>query len=74
MSIAIRNLRGPATAQRRLAIVDLIAFVVLALGIGLAAGLALIGTVLLFSGEAAAVQPATAPGALPWPAYVRRVP
>lgn len=72
MSIAIRNLRGPATAQRRLAIVDLIAFVVLALGIGLAAGLALIGTVLLFSGEAAAVQPA--PGALPWPAYVRRVP
>lgn len=60
MTIAIRNPRGPLTAQRRLAIIDLIAFVILAIGIGLATGIMLIGTVLLFSGNANAAPPALA--------------
>ena len=54
MNTAIRHLRGPLTAQRRLAIVDIVAFVVLAVASGLAAGVALMGVVLLLSGEARA--------------------
>ena len=54
MNTAIRHLRGPLTGQRRLAIVDIIAFIVLAVASGLAAGVALMGVVLLLSGEARA--------------------
>ncbi len=48
-------------ARPRLAIIDLIAFVVLALGIGLTAGIVLGGAVLLASGgESPAVEQAAA--------------
>jgi Ca-activated chloride channel family protein len=54
VNTAIRHLRGPLTAQRRLAIVDIVAFIVLAIGTGLAVGIALMGIVVLLSGEARA--------------------
>lgn len=60
MNTLIHHLRGPLTAQRRLAVIDLVAFVLLALGIGLAAGIVLGGTVLLLGGG----DPVTVQGAV----------
>lgn len=56
MNTSIRHLRGPLTGQRRLAIVDMIAFIVLAICAGLASGVALMGVVLLLSGDARAEE------------------
>jgi Ca-activated chloride channel family protein len=56
MNTALRHLRGPLTGQRRLAIVDLVACIVLAICAGLATGVALMGAVLLLSGEARAEE------------------
>lgn len=65
MNTAIRHLRGPLTGQRRMAIVDIIAFIILAIAAGLAAGIGLMGIVILLSGDAnaeelAAMKPAEA--------------
>ena len=63
MSLTIDQLRGSIGGQRRLAIVDMAAFVILAIAAGVTSGLALMGAVILLSGDVhvdSPVSPGTA--------------